>query len=206
MTINFLACRTSPSGNIITPKGRLSFAQYILKKGKPKNAPAGQEEKYSTSLLIPKTADLTLLREAIVACAKGKYGANVPKGLKFPILEAFDADKSEKDQYEGYTKDFWLIRPTSKQKPGVVDASGKHVGDDAAASEIYSGRWACVSLNPFPYDFGKPGIGLGLQNVQLLENDESLGGRARAEDEFEPVEGAAGPADGAGPTEDNPFG
>lgn len=199
MPIDFNTCRATKSGNIILPKGRLTFAQNILVPGKPKNAPAAQESKYGTSQLIPKAGDLTLLKNAIKACAVEKYGAKIPPaGLKYPILEAKDYE------YEGYTDQFWLIRPTSKQKPGIVNAAGVHVGDDEARSEIYSGRWACLSVRCFHYDFGKPGIGLGLQNIQLLDHDESLGGRARAEDEFEAVEGATSNS-GGGATHEDPF-
>lgn len=204
MTINFLACRLTKSGNIILPKGRLAFAQHILKPGKPKTAPATQEAKYSTNVLIPKVADLKMLRDACLKVATENTGGKFPKGMHNPILEAKDYD------YEGFTDQFWLVRPTGKQKPGLVSASNEHVSAENETNEVYSGRWACVSVRPFWFDVGtKKGVGLGLQNIQLLDHDEVMGGsRARAEDEFEAVEGTAPNAEGggAGATEENPFG
>lgn len=46
-------------------------------------------------------------------------------------------------------------------------------------SEIYSGIYARVNVNFFPYSFGgKKGIGCGLGPVMKLEDGESLGGSA----------------------------
>ena len=46
-------------------------------------------------------------------------------------------------------------------------------------SEVYSGIYARVNVNFFPYSFGgKKGIGCGLGPVMKLEDGESLGGSA----------------------------
>ena len=88
-----------------------------------------------------------------------------------------------------------MLRPTSLQQPGIVDARGQNVTDE---KEVYAGRWCVASLRAFAYDTnGNKGVSFGLQNVQILDNDEAWGGmRARAEDEFEPVESAAGATKG----------
>lgn len=184
MTIDLNKCRVSKSGNIITPKGRLSFCAQLLapkadKKGKLK---------FGTSLLIPPTANIDLLIEAAKKCATEKFGAELPKKLKSPFLKAEDYD------YEGYEPGWILLRPTAIQKPGIVDANGSNVDEE---SQIYPGRWASLSLRPFAYDTdGNRGVSFGLQNVQLLDNDTNIAGRVSAEDEFEPVEAAADPAAG----------
>jgi hypothetical protein len=59
-------------------------------------------------------------------------------------------------------------------------------------SEMYSGVYARVSVNFFPYDnTGKKGIGCGLGNVQKLEDGEPLGNRTSAASDFgQPMAGA----------------
>ena len=54
------------------------------------------------------------------------------------------------------------------------------------SSELYSGCYARVSLNFFPYtNAGNKGVGVGLNNIQKLDDGEPLGGaRARPEDDF----------------------
>jgi hypothetical protein len=173
--IDLNKCRVSKSGNIITPKLRLSFPQLFTAKA----APGSDKLKFSCSGLIPPTADISLLRKAAEECAKEKWGDKMPSKLKAPFLKAEDYE------YEGYEAGWILIRPTSLTKPGIVDAAGNNVDEE---SQVYPGRWAVFSLRPFAYDTnGNRGVSLGLQNVQLLDHDEPIGGRARAEDEFEPV-------------------
>jgi hypothetical protein len=193
MSVDLNKCRVSKSGNIITPKGRLSFPQLFVAK----KAPGADKEKFGVSLLIPPTADLSLLVQAVKDCAKEKWGDKQPAKLKSPFLKAEDYDR------EGYEKGWILIRPTSITKPGVVDATGANVVDE---SQVYPGRWASLSLRPFAYDTnGNRGVSLGMQNVQLLDHDEPIGGRARAEDEFEPV-GDVAAASGGAASADSVFG
>jgi hypothetical protein len=175
MTIDLTKCRVSKSGNIITPKGRLSFPQLFVAK----SAPGSDKAKFGCSILLPPTADIGLLKQAAEKCAKEKWGEKMPSKLKTPFLKAEDYE------YEGYEQGWVLLRPTSLTKPGIVDAAGNNVDED---SQVYPGRWAVLSLRPFAYDSnGNRGVSFGLQNVQLLDHDEPIGGRARAEDEFEPV-------------------
>lgn len=193
MTINFKACRETKTGNIITPKCRLSFPNLFTAR----TPPGSDKEKYSVSMLIPPDADVALLKKAAAACAREKWGDKLPAKMKTPFLDAGDYE------YEGYVAGWLLVRASSIQKPGIVRADGSTVTDE---SEVYPGRWACVSLRPFVYDTnGNRGVSFGLQNVQLLDHDEAIGGRAKAEDEFEPVEDA-GADGGAVDSADDIFG
>ncbi len=180
MTIDFKTCRTSKAGNVITPKCRISFP-VLSEPQSPPNQPTAKK-RYSVALLIPAGCDITLLKEMAKAAAKEKWGDKVPQNLKSPFLDA------GKYEYNGYEEGMIVLRPTTLNKPGIVNAKGENVTDE---SEIYPGRWCVASLRAYAYDVsGNRGISFGLQNLQLLDHDEPLGGRARAEDEFAPVEGS----------------
>lgn len=184
MTIDFKACRTSKAGNIITPKCRMSFPVLFDPKAPP-NSGDNAKKRFSIALLIPPGCDLTLLKENAKQAAIENWGENkIPGNLKSPFLDA------GKYEYNGYEDGWVLLRPTTLNKPGLVNAKGENVTDE---SEVYPGRWCVASLRAYAYDVsGNRGISFGLQNIQLLDHDEPLGGRARAEDEFAPVEGTDG--------------
>lgn len=182
MSIDFKTCRESKAGNIITPKCRMSFP-VLLEPQYPPNMTTGKK-RYSIALLIPEGCDLTLLKNEATKAAKEKWGDKIPANMKTPFLDA------GKYEYNGYTAGATLLRPTTLNKPGLVNAKGENVTDE---QEIYPGRWCVASLRAYAYDVsGNRGVSFGLQNIQLLDHDEPLGGRARAEDEFAPVEGTDG--------------
>lgn len=186
MAIDFKKCRETKSGNVVTPKARMSFPSLFT----PRTPPGSDKAKYQLSLLIPADCDISLLKQAAQKAAKEKWGDKMPKQLKSPFLDAGD------HEYEGYVAGMVLIRANSLQKPGVINAAGEHVTDE---SEVYPGRWCCASLRAFAYDTsGNRGVAFGLQNVQLLDHDEPIGGRSRAEDDFEPVPVEGGTKEDAG--------
>jgi hypothetical protein len=57
------------------------------------------------------------------------------------------------------------------------------------AEQAYAGRWARASVNFWSYDTsGNRGVAVGLQNVQLLRDDEKLGSNTpKPQDVFKPV-------------------
>lgn len=79
-------------------------------------------------------------------------------------------------------KDF-LESWNSTQKPGIVD---KDLNEILDPDEVYSGCWGRASINFFPFNTsGNKGIGVGLNNIQKLKDDERLGAaRASAESDF----------------------
>lgn len=86
---------------------------------------------------------------------------------------------NEGEEYAGH----YFMNVSSKTKPGVVDSQVQPILD---STEVYSGCYGRVSINFYPYDTaGNRGIGAGLNNVQKLADGESLGGKSRAEDDFE---------------------
>ena len=190
---------------VTTSLCRFSFP-HLFRPTKPRGS---DKEKYSISILMPRESDfaeygfldkadfdrcMAALREQAKIAAKDKWGADLPKKLKSPFLDAGDYD------YEWYEEGRVLIRASSIQKPGVVDAKLNQIIDE---SEIYPGCWGRVSLRAFAYDnSGNRGVSFGLQNVQKVRDDDNIGGtgRSRPENDFAPVEGAAASSDdGADP-------
>lgn len=196
MSTEFKTCYAAKSGNIVTPKCRMSFPSLDEPtQGVDKNNPT---KKYRLSVLIPKDADITLLKQAAAAAAKERWGDKIPVKLISPFIKAEECISNKTGQpYAGYEPGMIVIRATSSEKqprPDIVAPDGKTTIDPKDTSEVYAGRHCRVSLRAFAYPAAgadqsiKPGIGFGLQNIQLLDHDEPLGGsRAKAEAEFESV-------------------
>ncbi len=178
------SCTLTKTGNIILPRARLYYPALFTPQ-LPQGETDQSKAKYQLSLLVPKKADMKL----VINRVEEVIGENLtPEKRKNTKVKKPFLKTEEQPRIAEYAEDFpVLLRMNSKQRPGVVDAQGNPVVDE---SEVYSGRWARVSVRVYWYDHptGGKGVSLGLQNVQILENDEVLaGGRVRAEDEFEPV-------------------
>lgn len=168
---------------VITGKVRLSYAHLFEPHGMD-----GQEPKFSTAILIPKsdTETLKAIKEAVELAKKNgasKFGGKIPAILKTPLRDG-DEERPDDEVYAGC----YFLNASSKNRPGVVDQNVQPVMD---ANEVYSGCYARVSINFYAYNAsGNKGIAAGLGNVQKLEDGEPLGGFTRAEDDFDSVETA----------------
>lgn len=168
---------------VITGKVRLSYAHLFEPYGMD-----GQEPKFSTAILIPKsdTETLKAIREAVELAKKNgasKWNGKVPANLKTPLRDG-DEERPDDEVYAGC----YFLNASSKNRPGVVDQNVQPVMD---ANEVYSGCYARVSINFYAFNAsGNKGIAAGLGNVQKLEDGEPLGGFTRAEDDFDSVETA----------------
>jgi len=192
---NLNVCEKTKSGNILTCEGRMAYVAFF-KPTLPQGETDQAKERYQGTLAFPKSSDLAILNEAIEQCAVDTWGPDYKKKhkVKKPFLKTEDSPKIGLDAEEFPV----FIRTNSKDKPQIVDAKMTNVTEDKA-SQVYSGRWGRYSVRPYAYDHptGGKGISLGLQNVQILRDDESLGGmRSRAEDDFVGVEVPAGAAGG----------
>lgn len=169
------------NGNIRTCPVRLSyphlFEKYVNKKKFP-----DAEPKFSVTCLFPKGADLSAIEKATRECAVENFGRDWErKKVELPLLDQGKEGTPE----GGYVPGAMLCRSTSSQKPKVVNRSLADVDKD----DVYPGIWAIVTLRPFPSDYGKKRVSLGLQNVMIIADDERLGGGgSRAEDDFEPID------------------
>lgn len=194
------------TGNIVLPKGRLLWhSLFQTRKGK-----GGKEGKYEFNELIPKEADITVLKEEAVLAGKDKFAkafkdanGKWPSSIKSPFKRTETNDKlvAALDDAGLKVEDYpYFLAARSKDKPGVVGPNGKAEGVEP--EHVYSGRWVRGTVQAFAYDAeGNKGVSFGLINVQLLDNDDELvvgGGRVSAESEFDAVDGAGDDAKSAG--------
>lgn len=172
--------------NVMTPEFRVSYPKVF----KPEvNQMSGKSE-YSLVALFKKGEDLKALKAAAEEAIVEKLGADKskwPKNLKTPFR---DQEEREKDgsMPSGYEKGAIFITLKSAQKPGLVDSNVQAIIDEA---EFYAGCYARATVRAGYYDkAGNRGVAFYLQNVQKVKDGEPLSGRAAAETEFAPVEGA----------------
>jgi hypothetical protein len=172
---------TKSPTRVVTGKVRLSYVHIF----EPYTNDPEKEARYSVTILIPKEDKATLKKiHAAIEAAKedGKtktWGGRVPGNLKLTLHDGDEeADLERNPEYAGHM----YMAMSSKQRPGVVDQDLNPILD---STQVYSGCYARVSINAFPYsNSGNKGVSFGLNNVQFLEDGEPLGGRTRAEDDF----------------------
>lgn len=157
---------------------------------KPKSINGGTP-KYSVSLIIPKSDTKTIekIQAAIQAAydeGQGKLkgnGKSVPalSVLKTPLRDG-DAERPDDEAYA----DSYFINANSGTAPGIVDADRQPILD---RSEVYSGVYGRASINFYAFNSnGNKGIACGLNNLQKIKDGEPLGGKSRAEDDFDTEE------------------
>ena len=168
---------------VITGVCRLSYANIWQAKSINGGAP-----KYSASVLIPKGDAKTVAKVKAAIQAAYEEGEGKLKGngktapslasLKTPFRDG-DTERPDDEAYASH----WFLNANSNTAPGVVDASREPIYD---TSEIYSGVYARVSLSFYAFNSnGNRGIACGLQNIQKVRDGESLGGKTKAEDDFD---------------------
>jgi len=178
MNPKFKTCAETKAGTMLLPAGRLSYPN--LFKARAMDGEPEDKAKFSTSILLPPDADLTLAVAWVERIAKEKWGNNIGKVRK-PFLK--HAEKTEDQELAAAFP--VLIRMSSSQKPNVVFGNGEPC---TVPDEVYPGRWARVSVRAYAWEHKANGRGVsfGLSNVQLLDHDDRIGGgRAKVEDEFE---------------------
>lgn len=166
------------STKVVTGKVRFSYPHLFTP-----SAMEGQAPKYSVCLLIPKSDKETIskIRSAVEAAMQqgaAKWGGKIPPNLKHPLRDG-DVERPDKKEYAGH----YFINASSKNKPGVIDAQKNEILD---SGEVYAGSYGRASLNFYAFAAaGNRGIACGLNHVQKLTDGEYLGGRTRAEDDFD---------------------
>ena len=187
-----MANHNSNPTRVVTGKVRLSYEHLMKPYANTENDPKA-EPKYSVTVLLPKSDTATKARidRAIqAALEKGRKDKKFKDGVPLEKLPTpiYDGDGYRADGYTEFgpeCKGCWVFTASCRQdrKPSVVDASCQPILDP---TEIYSGIWARVSCEFYPYAVPqRSGIGCGLCNVQKLADGEPLGAaRPSAEDDF----------------------
>ena len=159
---------------------RISYA-YVWE---PREAEEGKRPKYETMILVPESETKIVARlnkaiDAAVEAGKKRYGeewaTKNKSSFKRPLKEG-NEEKPGEDIYE----DMLYFNAWSYNAPEIVD---RQVQPILKQSEVYSGCWANISLEFYPYDNEGRGVGVMLGNIQKVRDDEKLaGGRSAAED------------------------
>jgi len=170
----------SKKQKVVTEKVRFSYCNVW----EPKSINGG-EAKYSVSLIIDKSdkKTLSMIKEAMEEAEEAgvaKYGSkfNSGSGFKRPLRDG-NIDRPDDPAY----KDCYFININSKEPPHVVDKRVRPITD---RSEFYSGCYGRASFTIYPFSAsGNKGLACYLANLQKLDDGEPLGGKSRAEDDFE---------------------
>ena len=168
--------------NLVTGKVRFSYVQVF----EPKSINGG-EEKYSITLLIPKTDTYTHQRimaeinktsqENVADTFKGVMPAN----LSMPIYDG-DGLRPGGEPFGPECKGCWVMSAKSNNPPEIVDANCNPI---ISKNEFYSGCYGRASIRFYAYNQnGNKGIGCGLGNLQKLEDGQPLDGRTTAAEDF----------------------
>ncbi len=172
---------------VVTPKFRVSYPQIF----QPKRNTLNNKDEYALVALFPKGEDLTALEEAVEAAKEKKWGENRdkwPKQLRSPFRDQADRAKEVGDKKvmpDGYAEGAIYLNLKSKDQPGLVDASLSPIIEP---KDFYAGCFARATISAYAYDqAGNKGVNFGLNNVQKLADGDPLGGRVKAEDDFEAV-------------------
>lgn len=172
---------------VLTGEVRLSYANLTTARA---NKP-GDKEKFSVTLLIPKTdtatkANIDSSAEAAAQEAQGKLWNGVrPPVLPLPIHDG-DGVRENGTPFGPECKGHWVMTASTFNKPQVVHQSD--VNTELAPQDIYSGMYARVTINFFGYlNNGKKGVGCGLGNVMKTRDGEPLAGGASASADFADV-------------------
>ncbi|MBB6670252.1 DUF2815 family protein [Cohnella nanjingensis] len=167
--------------SVTTDRVRLSFVHLF----QPYASQPGDEPKYSTTILIPKSDVATMQR--IQAATHAAHQKGVAKGYwtanSQPNVPIHDGDgvRPNGEPFGQECKGHWVLTAGSKQQQAIVDINMNPILNQ---SEIYSGVYARVNINFYEYSNRKKGIGAGLGPVQKLSDGEPLGGRVSAEQAF----------------------
>jgi hypothetical protein len=155
--------------------------QTALEEGKP--------PRYSIVLLYDKKerAKLQPLMDAVLAVAEEKWpgkGKDIVQKMRYPVIADGDARYPGDELFRGKI----FVRASTQADP--ARRPPQVVGPDPKVSivsdeEAYSGCIFRVSVRLFPFaKGGNIGVGVGLNNVQVLQQGGRLDGRKSAATEF----------------------
>ncbi len=144
----------------------------------------GGKERYSVSVLIPKTDKTTLdaidkAVDAAIEAGLAKFGGKKPNkaSIKLPLRDG-DIERDD-EAYKGH----YFINANSVTAPQIVD---KNVQPILERTEVYSGCYGRVSLTFYAFNSnGNKGVACGLGNIQKIRDGEMLGGRTNATEDFD---------------------
>jgi len=188
--------------NFLLPTAVGVYVSVFTPRDPPRGSPPGKKPRYSITLLYPKSTAGTTLKpflDAAVRVADAKWpgkGLAIIKAMVYPLLRDGDGTTPEGDPLPPEFHGKWYIKASTeadpkRRPPQVIDGRKQPVLDDEGA---YSGCTFNVSVRLYPFGGDgktyKPGVGVGLNNVQVVARGTRLDGRKTADEEFSEVEGS----------------
>jgi hypothetical protein len=183
-TVNIMTttAETKSPTKVVTGPVRLSYAHIW----EPAKAPGSDVAKFSVALIISKDDKKTLdaIRKAIDAGKQlgkeTKWKGKIPATLKLPLR---DGDEERPDD-KNYANSYFLNANSTNRPQIVYMKDGKtHLIENQ--EDVYSGAFAKVSLNFYPFDTnGSKGVAAGLGNILKWKDGERLSGGSSAEEDF----------------------
>ena len=172
--------------NIVIGPVRVAFPK--LFEGEVKTGEDGKSRTvYSTTVLIPKSAEGEKLKAQLLALAgqavtKQWSDEKTRPRFRSPIHDADVGDDPEDgvpkaEKYDGF-KGHWYFNLSSQFQPGILDKYKKPLVKGKDDQAIYGGVWLYLQLNAYTFDNKKKGVSFGLQNVMVARDDDKLGGGA----------------------------
>ena len=159
---------------ITTGKVRFSYLNVF----NPRSIEGGPE-KYSTTLLIPKSDIATLKKiKGAIEAARIAYNENnskkpLPANVKHTLHDG-DGERPNGGEFNPECKGHYVITVSSNRKPVLVYADKTPLTEQ---DELYSGCYGRAVLNFYAYDTnGNRGISAGLNGLMKLTDGEPLAG------------------------------
>lgn len=161
-----------PNGNYLTGPVRLSWCETLYKPRKDEKG----DDVWSTAILFPSGADLTLLVQAVTQCGMVNFPENMtPNGFVWHGLGSPFHDQAEKaHKYEGYLPGAYFINVSTRIAPRIVDTRMNDIVE--LPKRVYPGALAILAVNAYPYKNKKRGVSLGIQSVVIIGDDKNIGG------------------------------
>ena len=159
---------------VTTGKVRLSYLNVF----KPRAQDDDSLEKYSATLLIPKSDAATLAKitkaiEAAKELYREKNNGKSAAAFKSTLHDG-DGERPSGGEYGPECKGHYVITVSSKNKPVLVYADKTPIIEE---TELYSGCYGRAVLNFYAYSqAGNKGISAGLNGIMKLHDGEPLAG------------------------------
>lgn len=165
---------------VVTGEVRFSYVNLL----KPRASQQGGPEKYSVTLLIPKSDVATKQRidaaiEAAKELGKTKWNGVIPPMVAIPLHDGDGVKPSDGMPFGPECHGHWVLSASTNidQPPKIVDANLQPIIDP---TQVYSGMYGKIAINFGAYAVqGKKGIGCYIStNVQKTRDGEPLGSSA----------------------------
>ena len=167
----------------------------------PSKKPNSDDKQYTLVAMVPlkdknlvnivKRAETEAIKSGI---EKGKFTKAQASAPTFKRIIRDGNTAVEAEERGPEFKDmlfFSCNRPEASGAPEVVkrDPTTKEIVPILEQDQFYSGAWAALDINFFPYNAGgSKGVAVGLNSVMLYKDDERLDGRASARSAFDGLE------------------